>query len=194
MKTFLCGCLFHFKFTFWNCLNFKLDNGLKIHFKEKKEREQKDRWTQTFCEVLCDIFPQEPQAESSEGFGFTMIHIGNFGNNNQTTIPLFSPTSPVDDFGQGIMFTWREGGRGFFAKEKLEIKIQTKPLWLTISYGKFIQTWKYKVLNNCKVSVTFHVYKHEDKKMFCSKEAGAYVELWDRQLEAAWLSREQEDK
>lgn len=63
-----------------------------------------------------DIFLQEPQAESSKGFGFTVVHTGNFENNNQPSVPLLCPMSPVDDFGQGIMFTWREGG-GFLQKK-----------------------------------------------------------------------------
>lgn len=65
---------------------------------------------------MYDVFPQEPQAESSEGFGFTLTHLENFGNNTQPSVPLFSPTSPVDDFGQGIVFTQRQGG-GFLPKK-----------------------------------------------------------------------------
>jgi len=76
-----------------------------------------------------------------------------------------------------------------FAKEKLEIKIQTKPLWLSILCSKFLQTCKNKVQNDCEVSVTFHVYKHEDKKnLFCSKEAeytlSFGIDIW-RQLDSA---------
>lgn len=40
---------------------------------------------------------------------------------------------------------------------------------LVESYCKFIQTWKHKVQNCCEVSVIFHVYKHQDKKI-CSAQ------------------------
>lgn len=68
------------------------------------------------------------------------------------------------------------------------MKIHTEPLRLNVSHGKFSQIRKYKVQ-----TVAFHVGKPE-KRTVLLKNAGAALELWDRQLEAAQLDKEQQDK
>lgn len=71
-------------------------------------------WTHTVrsCDYVLEV-------ESSNSLGFTMTHIGNFIYNKQPGVPFFSPTyPPADDFGDGVMITWREGW-WLLAKEKL---------------------------------------------------------------------------
>lgn len=173
--------------TFWNCLYFKLDNGLKTHFDKRKEQEQKDRWTQTYCGHVWYISSRTP-GRVSRGFWFYHDPYRKLWKQQSTKCSTFQSNISSwwfwtrDD-------VYMQRGWWLFAKEKLKIKIQTKPLWLSISYGKFIQTWKYKVQNNCEVSVTFHVYKHEDKKICFAQRRLEHtlsfeIDSW-RQLDSA---------